>query len=372
MNTTISQRTPFQPPHMKPWITDADLLARYQAIVADEALSWTTHQRKLRLLGTGGQGAVYLSERQGTDRFRLPVALKVFSPENYASSRSYEEDMGRIAGIAARVALIQHDNLLDVHNFIEQDGIRIMEMEWVDGFDMRSLLTPRMLELTRERLPAPRWQYVNNVIITAGPAQPRLKPGVAIQVLRECLAGLAALHREGIVHGDLKPSNIMLKRTGNAKVIDIGSAMDLRSPAGRRMWSPAYAAPEILEGGESSPRSDLASLGYVLVEMLAGKAPFEGLTTTGALLEAKQTFDRRLGEMLPPDVSSNELLFYLCQRLVAPDPARRFANAQIADLGRKGAADFHRQLVKGDLASEYENDIRVWLELLGEVPVAAG
>ena len=107
-------------------------------------------------------------------------------------------------------------------------------------------------------------------------------------MLRECLAGLAALHRDGIVHGDLKPSNIMLKRTGNAKIIDIGSAMDLRSGAGRRFWSPAYAAPEVLAGEASSPRSDLASLGYVLIEMLAGQSPFVGLKRYGELLEAKR------------------------------------------------------------------------------------
>jgi hypothetical protein len=58
-------------------------------------------------------------------------------------------------------------------------------------------------------------------------------------------------------------------------------------------------------------------------------------------------------------------LVYLCRRLVATDPARWFADAQAADLGRQGAAAFHRQLVKGDLASEYENDLRVWLERLG-------
>jgi serine/threonine-protein kinase len=370
MNTTVSRRTPHRATESPRWLPEADLLQRYQRILSNEALGWTTHQRKLRLLGTGGQGTVFLSERQGTDRFRLPVALKVFSPENYSGRASYEEDMGRIADIAGRVALIQHDNLLDVHNFIEQDGIRIMEMEWVDGFDLRSLLTQRMLDLTRERLPAARWDWVNNVIITAGPAQPRLKPGVAIQVLRECLAGLAALHREGIVHGDLKPSNIMIKRTGNAKVIDIGSAMDLRNPSGRRMWSPAYAAPEVLDGHENSARSDLASLGYILVEMLAGQAPFEGLTTIRELVDAKKTFDRRMPAMLPAEVSCNDLLLNLCQRLVAPDPDQRFPSAQAADLGRKGAADFHRQLVKGDLASEYENDIRVWLGKVGEMPAS--
>jgi serine/threonine-protein kinase len=157
----------------------------------------------------------------------------------------------------------------------------------------------------------------------------------------------------------------MLKRTGTAKLIDIGSAMDLRSAAGRRMWSPAYAAPEVLDGGPATPQSDLASLGYILVEMLAGRPPFEGQVTLQELREAKGALEERLPGLLPEEVAGNELLVYLCRRLVATDPARRFADAQAADLGRQGAAAFHRQLVKGDLASEYENDLRVWLERLG-------
>jgi serine/threonine-protein kinase len=345
-------------------LRDEDLLARYRAVVEGDRLRWTVCGHKVRLLGTGGQGAVFLGERRGTDGFSLPVALKVFSPEPYRDARAYEEDMGRIARVAARVALIQHDNLLAIHDFIAQDGIRVMEMEWLDGYDLRRLLTPGTLERTRGLGPE-RWAHVTNVILAEGPVQPRLKPGVAIQVLRECLAGLAALHREGIVHGDLKPSNVMLKRTGNVKVIDIGSAVQLNDPNARRMWSPAYAAPEVLDGGENTPQSDLASLGYVLVEMLAGRPPFEGLSSCRELVEAKGTLDRRLPGMLPPEVSGNELLLHLCQRLVAPEPARRFPDAQAADLGRKGAVDFHRQLVKGNLASEYENDLRVWLEQLG-------
>jgi serine/threonine-protein kinase len=362
--TTVWYRTPSPTPGGPEAQEDHDLLARYQAITSGNRFDWKTHHRKVRLLGTGGQGMVFLSERHGSDQFGLLVALKVFSPEPYRDAFSYHEDMRRIADMAARVAAIQHDNLVDIHNFIQKDEIRLMEMEWIDGFDLRRLLTQPLLDAVRERVRSERWAYINNVVITAGPAQPRLKPGIAIQVLRECLVALAALHREGIVHGDLKPSNIMLKRTGNAKVVDIGSAMDPKQATARRMWSPLYAAPEVLAGGENSARSDLASLGYILIEMLAGQCPFEGLTTYDELLTAKRGLDQRLPELLPQEVSGNELLLNLCQRLVAPDPERRFASAEAADLGRKGAADFHRQLIKGDLASEYENDIRVWLESL--------
>ncbi|HAW26765.1 MAG TPA: hypothetical protein DCY03_01405 [Planctomycetaceae bacterium] len=62
-----------------------------------------------------------------------------------------------------------------------------------------------------------------------GVQQPRLKPGIAVAILRECLAALAALHRNDIIHCDMKPANIMLKRSGNAKIIDIGSAIDLNN-----------------------------------------------------------------------------------------------------------------------------------------------
>ena len=342
----------------------ADLMARYACLVDEERLSWTVHHRLLRELGSGGQGIVYLSERRGADNFTLPVALKIFSPERYDDARGYDEAMNRIAHVAARVAQIQQDNLLDVHNFIDRNRIRVMEMEWVDGYDLCRLLTPQMLNRVEQRVSARRWEYLNNVIVTAGPEQPRLKPGIAIAVLRECLAAVAALHREGIVHGDLKPSNIMLKRTGNAKIIDIGSAFDLDDAPPKRTCTPAYAAPEVLESGDMSPRSDLASLGYALIEMLAGRQPFTGLQSYRDLLEAKRNLVLRLHEILPDEVVCNELLMNFIRGLIAPDPMRRFPSAEAADLVKEGAANFHRQLVKGDLASEYENEIRLWLEEL--------
>ncbi|MDZ4818501.1 MAG: serine/threonine-protein kinase [Planctomycetota bacterium] len=339
-----------------------ELMDRYQSIIDVQRMSWTEHHKLKRLIGAGGQGLVYLSERRGTDGFTLPVAIKIFSPERYEDARAYDEAMARIAHVAARVAQIQQDNLLDVHNFVDRNRIRLMEMEWVDGYDLNHLLSRSVLDRTRDQVSHQRWEYLNNVIVTAGAVQSRFKPGIAIAIVRECLAALAALHREQIVHGDLKPSNIMVKRTGNAKLVDIGSAIALDNVPAQRTCTPTYSAPEVLEGGECTPRADLASLGYVLVEMLAGRPPFAGLTTYKELLEGKRFLAQRLPQILPQEVVCNELLMNFCRGLVAPDPTRRFPSAEAADQLKEGAASFHRQLIVGGLASEYENEIRLWLE----------
>ena len=341
-----------------------ELLARYTEILGAGRLNWTEYHTLSRRLGAGGQGIVFLTTRRGTDGFTLPVAIKIFSPERYGSEEQYVEAMGRIAKVAARVAQIQQDNLLDVQNFVEQRRIRIMEMEWIDGYDLSRLLAPDLLERTRASVDDDRWRYLNNVIVTAGPQQSRLKPGVAIAIVRECLAALAALHREGIVHGDIKTANIMVKRTGNAKIIDIGSAHAIDDLPPTRTCTPAYAAPEVLEGRDNTPRSDLASLGYVLVEMLSGQPPFAGLHSFRDLLEAKRSLAQRLPQVLPAEVTCNELLMSFCRGLVAPDPDRRFPSAEDADLKKGGAASFHRQLIVGGLASEYDNEIRAWLKEL--------
>lgn len=348
---------------------DRPLVARYREVLAAPQLDWTERHRLLRGLGSGGQGTVFLAERRGADGFRLPVALKVFSPDRYENDREYEVAMGRMARVAMRVARIQQDHLLDVHNFVAPGGVRVMEMEWIDGYDLGRLLTPGMLRRARERVDDDRWAYLNDVIVTAGTEQPRLKPGIAIAVLRGCLAALSALHRDGVVHGDVKPSNIMLKRTGTAKLIDVGAAFHLDDLPPETACTPAYAAPEVLGGSEGSARSDLASLGYVLIEMLSGAPPFAGLADLDALLEAKRTIVHRLPEALPEEVARNDLLMSLITGLIAPDPADRFPDARAADLVEQGAASFQRQLVKGDLSSEYDHEIRVWLEELDDAIV---
>ncbi|MFO0423079.1 MAG: serine/threonine-protein kinase, partial [Planctomycetia bacterium] len=341
-----------------------ELLARYGEIIEGGRLTWTEYHQLTKRLGAGGQGIVFLTTRRGSDGFTLPVAIKIFSPERYESETLYDEAMERIAKVSARVAQIQQDNLLDVQNFVEQRRIRVMEMEWIDGYDLSRLLAPELLGRTRASVGDDRWRYLNKVVVTAGPQQSRLMPGVAIAIVRECLAALAALHREGIVHGDIKSSNIMVKRTGNAKIIDIGSALALDDVPPNRTCTPSYAAPEVLEGRENSPRSDLASLGYVLIEMLSGQPPFAGLQSYRDLLEAKRSLVHRLPQLLPADVTCNELLMSFIRGMIAADPAKRFPSAEDADLVKEGAASFHRQLIVGGLASEYENEIRAWLEEL--------
>ncbi len=340
---------------------DKELLERYDHLTQQHRLSWTTHHHLIRRLGKGGQGVVYLSERRGADDFTLPVAVKFFTPARYETARAYDEAMCRMARIGARVAQIQQDNLLDVHNFVDRSRIRMMVMEWVDGYDLRQLLSNQLLDDVRKRVPAERWEQIAQVTMAPGPVQARVKPGVAVAIVRECLAALAALHREGIVHADIKPANVMLKCTGNAKIVDIGSAFHVDEPPPVRTCTPTYAAPEVLQGSECTPRSDLASLGYVLIEMLAGQPVFAPKMDYSELLAAKLELPHVLPSLLPAEISCNQLLMNFCRGLIAPDPMRRFPSAEEASMRQEGAAAFLRQLIVMDLATEYDNEIRMLL-----------
>src|SRR6059058_2810599 len=171
-----------------------ELVDQYQRIITERRLSWTNHLQLLRLLGSGGQGTVYLTELRGTDGFTLPAAVKIFSPERFDDVCGYDEAMQRVARAAASIAQIQHDNLLYVYNFVDRHRIRMMVMEWIDGYDLDRLLVPSMLNRIRDRVSNRRWEYINQVIVTAGTSEPRMKAGVAVAVVRDCLNALAALH----------------------------------------------------------------------------------------------------------------------------------------------------------------------------------
>lgn len=341
------------------------LSSQFEELVRRDRINWEVEYRLLKKLGSGGQGVVFLADRVGAFGASFRLALKFFQPDGYSDAEIYREEMSRLARLSMRLARIQQDHLLDIYNVIEYHGIQTLVMEWVDGYDLRCLLAPGALEHMRRNADRDTWEYVNDVIVTESGSQVRLKPGIAIAILRDCLSALAALHREEMLHADIKPANIMIKRTGSCKIVDFGSAFVSHEPPLRPTWTPRYAAVEVLEGDVHTAASDLASLGYVLVEMLSGRYPFADATDGDELADAKRRLPQQLHDLLPGDVSRNGTLIDLLQRLIAPDPAQRFASAEEADLSEEfGAAEFQRQLVRGDLASEYENDLRLWLQEL--------
>ena len=340
----------------------------YTTLLLRRGLDWTSQRTFIKRLGTGGQGCVMLAERRGAAAFSIPVALKFFSPLAFDSPLKYEQEMHRLAEVSAIVARIQVDHLVSVHAFQIDSGIYVLEMEWIDGFDLLHILRRETLAIVHEVVSETRFANINERVITSGEVDCRLKPGMAVAILRECLVGIAALHRGGIIHCDLKPSNVMVKRTGQVKIIDIGSAYWVGRPPAAQPCTLEYAAPEILAGQRATPQSDLASLGYMLLEMLSGSRPFAGMHLN-QILQAKLKILDRLPALLPlEEFQFSESLIHLLRGLLHPDPRQRFTTAEDAELSEKGASGFLRELVKSDMADEYGLELRRWIAELESKP----
>jgi serine/threonine-protein kinase len=334
---------------------------RFNEICRQKSIGWQAQRVFLRTLGVGGQGVVYLSERGGSAEFKLPLALKVFSPDRYEDAKGYASEMTRLTRVATEVARVQHDSVVTVQNVVSHQGLYLMEMEWIDGYDLQRLLKRDALSQVRNQVTESTWQNINETVVTPGAEDSRFRPGTAVNVLRECLSGLAALHRANIVHCDVKPSNIMVKRTGNVKLIDIGSAFLKGDLPPGNPCTPEYAAPEILKGDRATEQSDLASLGYVLIEIITGSHPFAGLTYA-QLRRAKDSILQELPGILPiEEFAFTEPLMLFLRKLIHPDPAKRFGSAEEAETADDGAAGFLRQLVKSDLPDQYTRDLRNWI-----------
>lgn len=209
---------------------------------------------------------------------RRPVALKQASRNDPASEESRKAVLVRALGEARAAARVHHDGVVVVHDIVKDDERR----PWIV---MELLTGPTLAE----------------VLATEGP----LPIEEVTQVGLCLLEALEATHRAGVVHGDVKPGNVHICVNGRVVLTDFGIAStadhDPGSPAPMFACSPAYASPEMLDGGRPEPASDLFSLGATLFTAVEGRPPFDkgDIIATLAAVALDEPHFRRAGPLRP-------------------------------------------------------------------------
>ncbi len=338
------------------------LIENYHALIRAKSIYYPVAYLFQRELGRGRQGIVFLGLRQGARGCITRHAIKLFDPSLYPSAKKYWTDMGRMAIQTSRLQTVRSPNLVARDVYEESNGIGYIQMEVIDGLDLRCMMSPHHLERARSRSKKQEWHRFTDAIFRISDGGLQVQPGVALYLMRQVLRGLESLHNLGFVHSDIKPANIMVDRLGYAKLVDYGRAVMLNEKTGFLLGSPLYMAPETHRREPSTAQTDLYSVGLVGLEMLRGEPLVDASKMTEADLHTfKLTLLDRLPDMLPPHVRQNEHLVYLFQRFLDPNPERRFPNAEEAESGHEGLTVVHKQLAQLGKDTEYGRELSNYL-----------
>ncbi len=239
------------------------------------------HYEVVSFTGAGGMGQVYLARDTVLKR---KVAIKVLAPALARDQRG----LRRFEQEARAASALNHPNILTIYEFGQVNGLQFIASEFVEGLTLRQKLAEGSLSLS-----------------------------TAVDFAIQIATALDAAHASGIVHRDIKPENVMIRTDGLVKVLDFGIAklnegqsqqtvlppalaLSLSiSMAGLVIGSARYMSPEQARGQPVDARSDIFSLGVVLYEMVAGKAPFEGQTVSDVIAEILKATPQSLSEIVP-------------------------------------------------------------------------
>ena len=258
--------------------------------------------RILHPIGEGGMARVYKAYQPSMERY---VALKVL-PSSLAEDPQF---VSRFIREARTIAALEHRNILPVIDFGEQNGITYMAMRFVEGGTLKELLSKGRLNLHD-----------------------------CLDLISQICAALDYAHRRGVIHRDVKPSNVILDSEGAAYLMDfgiakvVGKGSDLTA-TGAAIGTPAYMAPEQAMGGDVDGRTDIYALGVVLYEMVVGRVPFQADTPMAVLMA-------HLRDPLPLpseiDPTTSEEVEAVIIKALAKSPEDRYQKAsELAEAFRK-------------------------------------
>ncbi|GAB4579645.1 MAG: hypothetical protein Fur0022_23830 [Anaerolineales bacterium] len=245
----------------------------------------------LSKLGSGGMGSVFRARDTILER---DVALKLLAP-TLANDDSFVE---RFRLEARSLARLDHPHIVKVYDADWDNNKLFLVMEYVDGGSLAELIKQ----------------------------EKALRPAVAVKLLQQTAAGLDYAHQRGLIHRDIKPANILLDTQGNAKLTDFGLVKDEGTSLtadGTRLGTPAYMAPEQIQGEDVTPALDIYALGVVAYEMLTGRTPFQG--------NMSAIFEGHLLRQIPAIVQFNPAVHVDAQpvlaKALAKDPTQRYPSA---------------------------------------------